>query len=136
MCLNYMLSVIPPHWSVAFYVLWISHRASITKDPFYDLVSVRKKKVIKQTAEDWPQHVRFQWDTRLEVTDRAVNRSTGPKVYTLLAALCIAEQEVKQSRPFLLCSFCETKTGPAFFIYNQLPKEGTGEGRLDILVLL
>ncbi|XP_036425929.1 cytohesin 4b [Colossoma macropomum] len=32
---------------------WIeSIRASITKDPFYDLVSVRKKKVIKQTPQD------------------------------------------------------------------------------------
>ncbi|XP_047670054.1 cytohesin 4b [Tachysurus fulvidraco] len=32
---------------------WIEAiRASITKDPFYDLVSVRKKKVIKQTPED------------------------------------------------------------------------------------
>ncbi|MCI4375718.1 hypothetical protein PGIGA_G00114000 [Pangasianodon gigas] len=32
---------------------WIEAiRASITKDPFYDLVSVRKKKVINQTAQD------------------------------------------------------------------------------------
>ncbi|GAA6088954.1 cytohesin 4b, partial [Tachysurus ichikawai] len=32
---------------------WIEAiRASITKDPFYDLVSVRKKKVIKQTPEN------------------------------------------------------------------------------------
>ncbi|XP_066519486.1 cytohesin 4b [Hoplias malabaricus] len=32
---------------------WIeSIRASITKDPFYDLVSVRKKKVINQTPQD------------------------------------------------------------------------------------
>ncbi|XP_060774810.1 cytohesin 4b [Neoarius graeffei] len=32
---------------------WIEAiRASITKDPFYDLVSVRKKKVIKQTPQD------------------------------------------------------------------------------------
>ncbi|KAL7825963.1 hypothetical protein SRHO_G00337010 [Serrasalmus rhombeus] len=32
---------------------WIeSIRASITKDPFYDLVSVRKKKIIKQTQQD------------------------------------------------------------------------------------
>lgn len=29
-----------------------SRRSSITKDPFYDLVSVRKKKVINTTPED------------------------------------------------------------------------------------
>lgn len=33
-----------------------SLRASITKDPFYDLVSVRKKKVINTTPEDWAGH--------------------------------------------------------------------------------
>ncbi|XP_068178507.1 cytohesin 4b isoform X2 [Antennarius striatus] len=35
--------------------MWIKAvRASITKDPFYDLVSVRKKKVINQTPHDRP----------------------------------------------------------------------------------
>lgn len=35
------------HW-----LLFTSNRASITKDPFYDLVSVRKKKVINQAPQD------------------------------------------------------------------------------------
>lgn len=38
-----------------------SNRASITKDPFYDLVSVRKKKVIHQTPQDSAQQDPTSW---------------------------------------------------------------------------
>ncbi len=34
-------------------IFFTLNRASITKDPFYDLVSVRKKKVINQAPQDW-----------------------------------------------------------------------------------
>lgn len=38
-----------------------SNRASITKDPFYDLVSVRKKKVIHQTPQDSGEQDPTSW---------------------------------------------------------------------------